>query len=58
MCGAVMRGADALPGSRPHHVQKAVRDRLDSKMGPISDETLQKMADVIGTSEPISIETV
>jgi hypothetical protein len=36
----------------------AVRDRLDPKMGPISDETLQKMADVIGASEPISIETV
>src|SRR4051795_7497016 len=25
MCGTVMRGADALPGSRPHHVQ---RDRI------------------------------
>ena len=25
MCGTVMRGADALPGQRPHHVQ---RDRI------------------------------
>jgi hypothetical protein len=22
MCGTAMRGADALPGRRPHHVQK------------------------------------
>ena len=25
MCGTAMRGADALPGQRPHHVQ---RDRI------------------------------
>jgi hypothetical protein len=36
----------------------AVRDRLDLTMGQASDETLQKMSDVIGTSEPSSVETV
>ena len=35
-----------------------VGDRLDPKMGSASDETLRKMADVIGTNEPISVETI
>jgi hypothetical protein len=35
-----------------------VRDRLDPAAGQVSDDTLRQMADVIGTSEPISIETI
>jgi hypothetical protein len=36
----------------------AVRDRLDPAMGQVSDETLHQMSDLIGASEPISIETI
>ncbi len=36
----------------------AVRDRLDPMMGQISDDTLRQMSDVIGASEPISVETI
>ncbi len=36
----------------------AVRARLDPKIGQVSDDTLRQMADVIGASEPISIETI
>jgi hypothetical protein len=36
----------------------AVRDRLDPMMIQVSDETLGQMSDLIGASEPISIETI
>jgi hypothetical protein len=36
----------------------AVRNRLDPAMGEISDDQLRQMADLIGTSEPTSIETI
>jgi hypothetical protein len=36
----------------------AVRDRLDPATGPISDDTLRQMSDVIGASAPTSIETI
>jgi hypothetical protein len=36
----------------------ALRDRLDPAMGPVSDETLRKMSDLIGAIEPVSIETI
>jgi hypothetical protein len=36
----------------------AVRDRLDPAMGQVSDETLRQMSDLIGASEPNSIETI
>ena len=36
----------------------AVRDRLDPAMGEVSDDQLRKMADLIGTGEPASIETI
>jgi hypothetical protein len=36
----------------------AVRDRLDPAMGQVSDETLRQMSDLIGASEPTSIETI
>jgi hypothetical protein len=36
----------------------AVRDRLDTTMGQISDDTLDQMSNVIGASEPISVETI
>jgi hypothetical protein len=35
-----------------------VRDRLDPKMGQVSDDRLRPMADLMGTSEPVSIETI
>jgi len=35
----------------------AVRARLDPAMGEVSDEQLRKMADLIGTAEPASVET-
>ena len=36
----------------------AVRDRLDPAMGQVSDDTLRQMSDMIGSSEPSSIETI
>jgi hypothetical protein len=36
----------------------AVRGRLDPAMGQVSDETLRQMSDLIGASEPNSIETI
>jgi hypothetical protein len=36
----------------------AVRDRLDPAMGQVSDDTLRRMSDMIGASEPASIETI
>jgi len=36
----------------------AVRDRLDQKIGQTTDDTLRKMSDMIGGSEPASIETI
>jgi hypothetical protein len=36
----------------------AVRDRLDPAMGQVSDDTLHRMSDMIGASEPTSIETI
>jgi hypothetical protein len=36
----------------------AVRERLDPAMGEVSDDQLRRMADLIGTSEPTSIETI
>jgi hypothetical protein len=36
----------------------AVRDRLDAAMGQVSDDTLRRMSDVIGASEPVSVETI
>lgn len=36
----------------------AVRGRLDTAMGEVSDDQLRKMADAIGASEPTSIETI
>jgi hypothetical protein len=36
----------------------AVRERLDPAMGQVSDDTLRQMSDLIGTSEPTSIETI
>jgi hypothetical protein len=36
----------------------AVRDRLDPAMGQVSDDTLRQMSDMIGASEPTSIETI
>ena len=36
----------------------AVRDRLDPAAGQVSDDTLRQMADLIGASEPSSIETI
>ena len=36
----------------------AVRDRLDPMVIQVSDESLRQMSDVIGASEPISIETI
>jgi hypothetical protein len=36
----------------------AVRDRLDPVMGQVSDDTLRQMSDLIGASEPTSIETI
>jgi len=36
----------------------AVRDRLDPVMGQVSDDTLRQMSDLVGTSEPTSIETI
>jgi hypothetical protein len=36
----------------------AVRDRLDPMIGQISDDTLHRMSNVIGASEPISVETI
>lgn len=36
----------------------AVRERLDPGMGPVSDDRLLPMADLISASEPISIETI
>lgn len=35
----------------------AVRARLDPAMGEVSDDQLRKMADLIGTAEPVSVET-
>jgi hypothetical protein len=36
----------------------AVRDRLDPAMGQVSDDTLRQMSNLIGASEPTSIETI
>ncbi len=36
----------------------AVRNRLDSAISQISDDTLRQMSDAIGASEPISITTI
>jgi hypothetical protein len=36
----------------------AVRDRLDPVIGEIAEDRLRQMADLIGTSEPASIETI
>jgi hypothetical protein len=36
----------------------AVRDRLDPAMGQVSDDRLRQMSDLIGASEPASIETI
>jgi hypothetical protein len=36
----------------------AVRDRLDPAMGQVSDDKLRQMSDLIGASEPASIETI
>jgi hypothetical protein len=36
----------------------AVRDHLDPKIGQTTDDTLRKMSDMIGGSEPASIETI
>jgi hypothetical protein len=36
----------------------AVRGRLDPAMGHVSDDTLRRMSDMIGASEPTSIETI
>jgi hypothetical protein len=36
----------------------AVRDRLDPAIGQISDDSLHQMSDVIGASQPTSIETI
>jgi hypothetical protein len=36
----------------------AVRDRLDPAMGQVSGDTLRQMSDLIGASEPTSIETI
>ena len=36
----------------------AVRDRLDPAMGQVADDTLHRMSDMIGASEPTSIETI
>lgn len=36
----------------------AVRQRFDTKMGQVSDDTLNKMSSVIGAKEPPSIETI
>jgi len=36
----------------------AVRDRLDPMMGQVPDDALGRMSDVIGTSEPLSVETI
>jgi hypothetical protein len=35
-----------------------VRERLDPAMGQVFDDTLRQMSDLIGASEPISIETI
>lgn len=35
----------------------AIRQRLDPAMGQVSDEQLRKMADLIGTGEPVSVDT-
>ena len=36
----------------------AVRDRFDPAVGQVSDNTLRQMSDLIGASEPNSIETI
>jgi hypothetical protein len=36
----------------------AVRDRLDPAIGQVSDDNLLRMSDLIGASEPTSIETI
>jgi hypothetical protein len=36
----------------------AVRDRFDPAAGQVSDDTLRQMSDLIGASEPNSIETI
>jgi len=36
----------------------AVRDRLDPAMGQVSDDTLRQMSNLIGASEPTSIEPI
>lgn len=36
----------------------AVRDRLDAGIGLPSDDTLNRMSEMIGASEPVSIETI
>jgi hypothetical protein len=37
---------------------KAVRDRFDPAIGQVSDDTLGQMAGLMGTSEPVAIETI
>ena len=34
MCGIVMRGADALPGSKAHHVQRDRTGSWEARDGP------------------------
>jgi hypothetical protein len=36
----------------------AVRERLDPKIGQVSDDRLRQMSDLVGPNEPVSIETI
>ena len=52
---ALMKSTIALLAAKDF---TAVRDRLDTAMGPASDETLDRMSNLFGAAEPASIETI